>query len=54
MGFPGGSDGEESTWSGRSPGVGTAAHSSTLGWRIPWTEEPGGLQSMGLQRVEDD
>ena len=29
-----------------------AAHSSILAWRIPWTEEPGGLQSMGLQRVE--
>ena len=28
-----------------------AAHSSILAWRIPWTEEPGGLQSMGLQRV---
>ena len=28
-----------------------AAHSSTLAWRIPWTEEPGGLQSKGLQRV---
>ena len=27
-----------------------ATHSSTLAWRIPWTEEPGGLQSMGLQR----
>ena len=26
-------------------------HSSILAWRIPWTEEPGGLQSMGLQRV---
>ena len=26
-------------------------HCSTLAWRIPWTEEPGGLQSMGLQRV---
>ena len=26
-------------------------HSSTLAWKIPWTEEPGGLQSMGLQRV---
>ena len=25
-----------------------ATHSSTLAWRIPWTEEPGGLQSMGL------
>ena len=29
----------------------TATHSSTLAWRIPWTEEAGGLQSMGLQRV---
>ena len=28
-----------------------AAHSSVLAWRIPWTEEPGGPQSMGLQRV---
>ena len=28
-----------------------ATHSSTLGWRIPWTEEPGKLQSMGSQRV---
>ena len=26
-------------------------HSSVLAWKIPWTEEPGGLQSMGLQRV---
>ena len=31
-----------------------ATHSSTLAWRIPWTEEPGGLQSMGSQRVEQD
>ena len=28
-----------------------ATHSSTLAWRIPWREEPGGLQSMGLQRI---
>ena len=28
-----------------------ATHSSILAWRIPWTEEPGGLQSIGLQRV---
>ena len=28
---------------------GKATHSSILAWRIPWTEEPGGLQSMGLQ-----
>ena len=31
-----------------------ATHSSTLTWKIPWTEEPGGLQSMGLQRVRPD
>ena len=31
-----------------------ATHSSILAWRIPWTEEPGGLQSMGLQRVRND
>ena len=31
-----------------------ATHSSILAWRIPWTEEPGELQSMGLQRVEHD
>ena len=30
---------------------GMATHSSILAWRIPWTEEPGGLQSMGPQRV---
>ena len=30
----------------------TATHSSILAWRIPWTEEPGGLHSMGLQRVD--
>ena len=29
-----------------------ATHFSILAWKIPWTEEPGGLQSMGLQRVE--
>ena len=33
---------------------GTATHSSILSWRIPWTEEPGGLQSMGSQRVRHD
>ena len=31
-----------------------APHSSTLAWRIPWTEEPGRLQSMGLLRVGHD
>ena len=30
---------------------GMATHSSIFAWRIPWTEEPGGLQSMGSQRV---
>ena len=39
--------------SGRSPGR-MAAHSSVLVWRIPWTEEPGRLQSMGSQRVGHD
>ena len=31
-----------------------AAHFSVFAWRIPWTEEPGGLQSMGLQVVRHD
>ena len=30
---------------------GMATHSSIVAWRIPWTKEPGGLQTMGLQRV---
>ena len=33
---------------------GIATHSSILAWRIPWTEELGGLRSMGLQKVEHD
>ena len=33
---------------------GMATHSSILAWRIPWTEEPGRLQSIGLQRVGRD
>ena len=33
---------------------GVATHSSALDWRIPWTEEPDGLQSMGSQRVGRD
>ena len=37
--------------SGRSPGVGNATSSSILAWKIPWTEKPGGLQFMWLQRV---
>ena len=63
-GFPGISDGKESACnagdggsiprSGRSPGEGNGYPSSILSWRIPWREEPGGLQSMGLQRVRHD
>ena len=33
---------------------GMATHSSILAWRVPWTEEPGGLQSMGSRRVRRD
>ena len=33
---------------------GMTAHSNILAWRIPWTEEPGGLQSLGSQRVRYD
>ena len=33
---------------------GMATHSSIVAWRIPWTEEPGGLQSVGSQRVGQD
>ena len=35
-------------------GKGVAIHCSILAWRIPWTEEPGGLQSRGSKRVEHD
>ena len=47
---------KQETWV-QSPGwedpleEGMATHSSILAWRIPWTEEPGGLQSMRLQRI---
>ena len=65
MGFPGGSDSQESACSAGDPGVrslggedpleeGMVTHSSVLAWRIPWIEEPGGLQSMGSQRVGHD
>ena len=40
--------------SGGSPEGGMETHSRVLAWGIPWTEKPGGLQSMGLQRVEHD
>ena len=36
---------------GRSPGKGNGTHSSTLAWEISWTEEPGGLQSMGSESL---
>ena len=36
-------------WGRSLEGV-TATHTSILAWRIPWTEEPGGLQSIGLQK----
>ena len=63
-GIPGGSDSKESACnagdlglmlgSGRSPGEKMTTHSSTLAWRIPGTEDPGGLQSIGLQRMGHD
>ena len=37
---------------GRSPGGENDTHSSILGWAIPWTEEPVGLDSMGLQKLK--
>ena len=40
--------------SGRSPEEKMATHSSILAWKIPWTEEPDRLQSMGLQRFRHD
>ena len=61
LGFSGGSDDKESacnsgdlrliTGLGRSPGEGNGNPLQYSGWRIPWTEEPGGLQSTGSQRV---
>ena len=60
--FPGGSDGKASACNagdldsipglGSSPGEEMATHSSILAWRIPWMEEPGGLQSMGSQKSQ--
>ena len=61
QGFPGASEGKESTynagdlgsipWLVRSPVVGNGYCSSIQDWTIPWTEEPGRLQSLGAQRV---
>ena len=63
-GFPGGSDGKASACNAVDPGSfrgwedplekEMAIHSSTLAWKIPWTEEPDRLQSMGSQRVGHD
>ena len=60
----GGSDGKASAYSaedpgstsrsGRSPGEGSGTPLQCLAWKIPWTEEPGRLQSMGSQRVGHD
>ena len=62
MGFPGNSVGKESACSAGDLGLilgqedllekEMATHSSILAWRIPWTEEPGGLQSMGSQELD--
>ena len=48
--------GWDSTWRASAFGVhfAMAPHSSTVAWKIPWTKEPGGLQSMGLLRVRHD
>ena len=40
--------------SGRSPGGGRDSPLQCLAWEVPWTEEPGGLQSMGSQRAGHD
>ena len=67
-GFPGGTSGKEppSASAGATGDVGLilgqedsleekmATYSSILAWKIPWTEEPGQLQSIGLQRVRHD
>ena len=64
LGFPGGSDCKELAFNaedlgsipglGRSPGKGMVTHSSIFARRIPWTEEPSGLQSIGSHRVGHD
>ena len=63
-GFPGGSEVKASACNvgdlgltpglGRSPGEGNGNPSSILAWKIPWTEEPGGLYSTGQERVGHD
>ena len=65
--FPGGASSKEpncqckrpkrrwfNPWMGKILEEGTVTHSGILAWRIPWTEEPGRLQSMGSQRIGQD
>ena len=56
--FSGGSDSKVSAYNAgdqvQSLEKAVATHSSTLAWKIPWTEEPGRLQSMGMRRVRHD
>ena len=62
MVFPGGSDGKESACNAGDLGLilgredplekGMATHSSILTWEIPWTEKPGGLQTVGSQELD--
>ena len=60
MGFPGSSAGKESVCNAGDLGwedpleEGLATHSSILAWRIPWMEEPGGLQRTGPHRVRHE
>ena len=63
-GFASGSDGKESACSAENPGFTFGSgrsmekrmttHTNILAWRIPWTEKPGGLQSIGSQRIRHD
>jgi len=59
MGFPGGSNGKESVCNagdpGSIPGLGRSLEkgmTTQYSWRIPWIEEPGGLQSMGVTKSQ--
>ena len=64
VGFSSDFNSNESAYKARDPGSisgqenlmreAMATHSNTLAWRIPWTEEPGGVQSIGLHRVRHD
>ena len=66
MGFSGGISGKEPSYPGDTGDSGSilsqenplekeiATHSNTLAWKIPWTKEPGRLQSTELQRIGDD